>query len=302
MLKMSFQIILITLVAVVFTGCKKGVAQKPTSFTASEEAIAHLSGSVSYSYSSGSFAQAKPEKTFFELAEYFLSPVQKAYAATPCPTLLSGGAYCSVVGATVTLVYSSCSFGASPAVWNGGSVLTVGGQTPVCGAYPTFVNTNDMSRTFVANTTRTMASSGVVISLDTTGSSTGWSSPLNSTGVTTAFTGAVARDITINGIHTSGTVNGQQFFDHTISSNAIAVNATNKVTSGTITVQHNLARYVATTTVVSQLGFSAGCCYPTSGAISTTYTNGDPTELVTFTAACGSVTVNGEPFTLTQCF
>ncbi len=78
--------------------------------------------------------------------------------------------------------------------------------------------------------------------------------------------------------------------------------------SGTVTVQHNLLKYTSVTTF-DGVGYTAGgCCFPTTGTVTTTYTDGNAgkTEKLVFSAACGDSTLtdaegNTGALTLAHC-
>jgi hypothetical protein len=99
-----------------------------------------------------------------------------------------------------------------------------------------------------------------------------------------------------------------KLLDHTISTTSNLVitgtGASRQITSGTIVLQHNLARYYSTSTVATTLTHSAGCCWPTGGTMTTTYTGkaGSTTETVTFGPTCGKATVGNATVTFTHCF
>lgn len=164
------------------------------------------------------------------------------------------------------------------------------------------------------------------ITHDTNGAGTGWDStvsppPGNGGVVLTCGTGGCATgggELVIDGSHLTGTVtpSGQpsiKLWDHTISTAAgpmtITVSGSTRVLNGTVTVQHNLARYTATSTF-TDVGFGApNCCYPTAGTVTTTFQSGPfkgTTETISFGAICGEATLtstsaNTGPLTLKHC-
>jgi hypothetical protein len=102
----------------------------------------------------------------------------------------------------------------------------------------------------------------------------------------------------INGSHLTGTVsiNGVDttIWDHTVVSGAGGITVTGagegREVSGTVIVEHNLLKYVSTTTF-DAVGYGEPlCCFPTTGSVSTTFSEGanvGKTESIVFTAACG---------------
>jgi hypothetical protein len=182
--------------------------------------------------------------------------------------------------------------------------------------------------------TRTTASGGVTRSLvgpdgntsaithDTNGAGTGWDSsvepaPSNAGLVLTCDSGGCSEGETlvVSGSHLTGTVTigsaTTTIWDHTVSSTGITVSGagTARVATGSVTVQHNLLKYTATATFNS-VGYGlSGCCFPTSGAVSTTYVNGTnvgKTETLSFSDVCGDATLTtvdgaSESLTLEHC-
>lgn len=109
--------------------------------------------------------------------------------------------------------------------------------------------------------------------------------------------GAASRTIDIDGIHYLGnrvlrkkTVN---FLDYTVSTPvALTVSGTKRtndrqITSGTIKIDNNKKEYTLTASA-SGLGWTDGCCYPTSGSLNFTRTGSITSNLqVNFSATCG---------------
>lgn len=115
------------------------------------------------------------------------------------------------------------------------------------------------------------------------------------------------RKVDIPGMHriaydSSGTVLLDQSYS-TVSSLSITGTGTSRqISSGVVLVQHNLAAIEATSTVISPLTFTAGCCFPTGGTMSTQFTSGlIGSETMAFGPTCGSASVNGHGFTLDHC-
>jgi hypothetical protein len=82
-----------------------------------------------------------------------------------------------------------------------------------------------------------------------------------------------------------------------------------RVVSGSVTVQHNLAKETATATFNQVAYGETGCCFPTSGSIRTTFNSGSnqgKTETLTFSSTCGEGTLTkpdgkNVPLTLRHC-
>ena len=102
-------------------------------------------------------------------------------------------------------------------------------------------------------------------------------------------------------------------WDHTVSTagDGIAVtgSGTGRVVNGSVTVQHNILKYTSTTTFDLAAYGEAGCCFPTSGSVGTTFSNGTntgKTEKVSFSLVCGEATLTTasgatESLTLEHC-
>ena len=246
-----------------------------------------------------------------------LFPLHNANASASCPTIPSGGGSCSVSSSTATLTYSSCSFGSSAAVWNGSQIVDFSGSTPVCGsAFPSGMSS--VTRTFGTGTNRTSAS-GVEVNVDSSGAYTAIDGNTYSGGTVASFSSGLKTGLTINGLNI-----WSPLFHHSLTTNSgvggspLVFSGGNTITSGTIITFHNLARIKASSTF-SSVGFSSGCCTPTSGTITTSFStiNGvTPTtlgsklsgtiETLTFTG-CGTATYTGNDgtpgsVTLGHCF
>jgi hypothetical protein len=144
---------------------------------------------------------------------------------------------------------------------------------------------------------------------DTDGAGTGWDSsvsPAPSNGgvelTLGAGDGAVEDTLTINGSHLTGTVNVDgltlKIWDQTVSTSAAGIRVsgegTARVVSGSVTVQHNLAKFTSETTFDAVGYGNAACCFPTTGSVSTTFSKGadvGKTETLTFSSACGEATL-----------
>ena len=149
------------------------------------------------------------------------------------------------------------------------------------------------------------------ITHDTNGGGTGWDAtvtpaPSNGGVVLTCAGGGcdAGLNIAINGSHITGMVTpagggSEKFWDHTVSTGASGITVTgsgaSRVASGTITVQHNLAKYTTTTTFNNVAFGDTTCCFPTGGSVSTKFEDGpdvNKTESLAFSGgACGEATL-----------
>jgi hypothetical protein len=128
---------------------------------------------------------------------------------------------------------------------------------------------------------------------------------------------AAGKNLVINGSHLTGivTIRGKDhtIWDHTVSTGAGGLTVTgtggSRVVNGSVIVEHNLLKYTAAA-AFSAVGYGdVGCCFPTTGSVSTTFSNGTDagkTETLTFSSVCGDATLtraDGEtqPITLAHC-
>jgi hypothetical protein len=148
--------------------------------------------------------------------------------------------------------------------------------------------------------------------VETDSNSSGYATPENGGISVSCGTGGcgTTRTVTISGVHRQLTGPlGTTLYNHTYSTTTpltitgTMANGNRTIQSGTIVLQHNIALYTATTQVTTPIGFTAGCCVPTSGSATTTFASGTKTgsETVTFTSTCGVASVNGHSVALTFC-
>ncbi len=159
---------------------------------------------------------------------------------------------------------------------------------------------------------------------DTNGAGTGWDSgvtpaPTDDGVIVTCGAGGCAAGgtLAISGSHLTGTVTpaggaATRIWDHTVSTPAgpltFTVSGGVRTLSGSVTVQHNLAHYTAVSTFAGVGYGQPGCCFPTTGSISTAYQEGPlkgVTETLTFSGVCGEATLDDggttTPLTLMHC-
>jgi hypothetical protein len=161
--------------------------------------------------------------------------------------------------------------------------------------------------------TRTVTGSGgevFAITVDTNGAGTGWDAsvspaPTNAGVVTTCGAGGCASGggtLAIGGSHLTGAVviggvAPLKIVDITVTTGGpltFTASGSTRVLSGTVTVQHNIARYTATATFHAVTYEQSGCCFPASGTVTSTFQGGPfkgATETVTFGGGCGDVTI-----------
>jgi hypothetical protein len=194
-------------------------------------------------------------------------------------------------------------------VWMGSKTLDFGGTCPQRLAAIT-----DITRTYGTGTTRTNAH-GVVLSIDTADPS-GWDTQISPqpSGGTKVTRMASGRTIDIMGIHyvaEKSATDNTKLWDHTVSTpEPLMVNIASdgaRLVSGTVVVQHNLAKFTAKAEL-SDVAFDvATCgCFPVSGSITTTLSGSrNGTETLDITG-CGQAMFSDAKgikatLTLTRC-
>jgi hypothetical protein len=205
--------------------------------------------------------------------------------------------------------------------WSGSFVLDYGAS---CDSTHVFVEDQAagcvVTRTTPASgNTRTITGpdgDSYAIDHDTHGAGTGWDSSV-APAPTDDGVDLSATSLVVHGSHLTGTVtvNGRstRIWDHTVSTGAggLAISGTGaaRTVSGSVIVQHNLAKVTSTTTF-NDVGYADSlCCFPTTGSVSTTFDSGPDsgkTETLSFSRICGEATlttVNGtnEDLTLEHC-
>lgn len=290
------------------TGC--GSSATNSSTTASEIAEGALSGGVNGTEpggSSGAFYQV-PTQSKLQMLASFLNPISSSIAGSACPTFKAGT--CS--SGNVTLTYDDCSFGSSAATWTGSQTITFAAGCPADLKLSTLMSGGlTLTRTFGTGTYE-VNGAGEKTALDTTTAATsGYDSTVTVPGEgEQAIWNSTGRTFQILGLHLTGSIN--ETYDHTISSSALNVtgsSTTRALSNGTVTVQHNLAKYTAVVTISNLTWGLANCCHPTSGSFSTAITGSvTGTETLTFSdTSCGAAsltTTSGatSAITLGHCF
>lgn len=341
-LSVSFTFTLILVLAFNLAGCGSSNSA-PTAATASdgtgsEVAVSTVSGSLQSGGSSSAALQLPKQKesfwaSIFQPENWDLLP--SAFAATwSCSgtgftTSYSGPGNYTYTPRSCTVTYKNGK--SSSATWStiwsynyGSSCGSVGGA-----GFNPDTQTNGCAITRTSPTggnTRTLTGvngNSYAVTHDTTGTNTGWDSgsiPTTSAGVVLTCTAAscASRSLVINGSHLTGTVTlaggtANKFWDHTVSTTSTGLviigTGTSRSVSGTVIVQHNLAKFVSTTTFTSVVYGDSTCCFPTSGSISTVFTGGPndgKTESLAFSASCGEATLTDSTgaqnsYTLTHC-
>lgn len=307
----------------------------PLEPTGSEVSVSLVSGALNNT--SGSTVAwnppARPRGSAFARALEALNPIGTAWAATWTCT---GGSLSPMFDGPGGNPYSytpvSCSVEwdtgkTASADWSGAFTLDYGTS---CDTTHAFIENQaggcSVTRTTSGNTRTLTGPDGNSYSIthDTSGAGTGWDpsvSPAPSDGgvVLTCASGGcgAGQTLVISGSHLTGSVNiakrDYRIWDHTVSTGAGGVtvtgSGTGRVVNGTVTVEHNILKFTSTTTFTNVAYTEPGCCFPTSGSVTTTFDSGSnvgKTESLSFSVLCGEATLtnaNGstEALTLEHC-
>lgn len=321
-------------VGAVVAGCMRSEAVSPPSD--SEVATSVVSGALNNTTgSSVAYNAPAPRRSPLERLVDAINPIGTAWAAEwSC----SGGSlsprFDGPAGDPYSYTPVSCSVRwlngrTASADWSGPFTL---GYGPSCDAISPIVDDQAPGCTVTRTTsaagdTRTITGpdgNSYAILHDTNGAGTGWDpsvtpAPTNGGVVVTCSGGGCVQGgtLVVSGSHLTGTVtiDGKEteIWDHTVSTGSQAITVTghgpSRIVTGSITVQHNLLRYTATATFDSVGYAEPGCCFPTSGSVTTTFNNGSnvgKTETLSFSPVCGEATLttasgSTEAVTLQHC-
>lgn len=323
------------LLAGVACGGSSSSSNTSSSPSSSEVAASVVSGAMNNSFGStlGSNVPRDRSAPMFRRIVDELNPIGKAYAATWTCT---GGTldHAFAGDGTYTFAPLSCSITwangrTASSQWSSAFTLHYAGCDSTHARIVNQTQACALTRTTGAGgNTRTITGpngNAYAIDHDTNGANTGWDAtvspaPTSAGVVTTCNAGgclAAGGTLAIGGSHLTGTVtpsggSATKVWDHTVSTASgplsFTETATTRTINGSVTVQHNLARYTAVSTF-SDVQFTAGCCFPTSGTVTTTFQNGPfqgDTEAITFSSTCGETTLkdtrgNAGPLTLQHC-
>lgn len=278
------------------TACQQKGSGNDSDESTSEMAAASFAGAANGSENNGSVVAFVSPRGLMEKIVDGLNPIQTAFAeGEGCPVLRT--ADCGDKG-IIVLQFDAC--GRGRASWSGSetlefSSLAVCQARQLARAVPV---SGSLTRTFGDGTYRSVDNRKVTID---TSVESGYAQKVSGGEfVQYGLDGDDAvRTIDIKGIHLVAT-DGQsrKRWDHTISTDAAKplkvkkAGAQKEITEGTTIVQHNLALFTATVDIKSPLTFSEGCCHPTGGSVTTTFSGSKSgSEDLTFTATCGVATL-----------
>ena len=212
------------------------------------------------------------------------------------PFTLNYGAGCDSKHASMDLQDAGCALTRTTGSGGDGDTRTITG--PDGNSYAITHNTNGAGTGWDTTVSPAPSNGGVVVTCDSKGCSDG-------------------RSVVINGSHLTGNVTlagaSDKIWDHTLSTGSSPLTVTgvgaSRVVTGEVTVQHNLAKYTASVSFDSVGYGEPGCCFPTSGTLTATFSKGSvvgKTETLTFDGTCGDATLTKadgttESITLKHC-
>lgn len=270
--------------SLILAGCSSKKADGTTSAATDEDSSSSglvasaIGGAIASSSSSGTVASFAPQPSIWSVL------LPQAFASTACPTLrTTNGSGCDTHSGYVDLTYSSCSFGSSLATWSGTLEVSLGSGSISCGTFPSGLTSNTVVRQFVSlpgvpggigvrGTKR-----GTVVYIDHATADLG-----NYDGVTIAkdIGTGYGTKVTFNSSGARSAVDVKQRlyvtggFDHSVvGSISLSESGSTRAASGTMTVYHNKAKVIGTSTL-SAVTYNDTSCVPVSGTITTVFTAG----------------------------
>lgn len=265
-LKIAKFVVLTVVTSVSATGCgKKNDLDADDAYLVADSAVSSVNGALNDSEQANSYALRRG----FEI-------IPTAYAASCGLSRFSPavGGNCNSTsdGKTVVANFASCTAGRSDEFTFDGQVALAFDSNATCNQWLSgtgLPTSGSVTRTTTNFTRANPGGSSVSVSsanhVNYAGSTIGG-------GATTAF-GSGTRTLTISGLHRIRTSSaGRTVFDHSVTTTApIVVSGTrlggNRViSSGTVKVDHNLAKFSSTASLAG-LAWNASCCHPISGSV-----------------------------------
>ncbi len=310
--KTGFVLVLLSVFTLLINGCGSSGSSTTSNGSGSEIAASSVAGASSSTEGTIALLNMGPtiKKSLFASVKDQFSLLQNAWGTT-CSSI-AAGASCS--GSTLTYDLGTSGNGCTTGAvsWTGNMIFTWTTGSCVNSPKNSAANAVFTRTTDTTGLTRTAGSNSIVT---TTQDSSGYSTP--KTGGMTITCGSSGcssgRSIVINGVHYTGSSVSLPKWDHTVSTDDPVVmtgtGGTRVISSMTVRVQHNLAQFMSVTTVASPLTHTAGCCFPTGGTISTSYSGGPydgKSETLVFSSTCGQATLTpsggtASSITLTHC-
>jgi len=292
--------ILSAITATSVSGCAKkatSVVTTDQTYLVADSAVSSVSGALNDSEQANSYALHSPG---FEL-------ISTAYAASCGLSRFSpsiGGNCNATTGAeTVLSNFVNCTAGRSDEFTMNGQVVLTFDTNSTCNTWLSGMGlptSGSVTRT-TTNFTRSNPDGSIVAV--SSAAFTNYAGTAIGGGVTTTF-GAGSRSLSINGIHRVRTsALGRTVFDHSVSTTSpLIVTGTRlggnrTISSGTVKVDHNLAKFSSTASLAG-LSWNSSCCHPISGVVTFALT-GSSTDSVAIDYASGTcgeakITKNGD--------
>lgn len=284
----------------------------PNEISTSEAAVSALSGIVgSLSNDIQNVKSLDKRNNYKNIFDYILFS-QSAFAQNNlCQSfyvdqnnLGSNPLACDITNTSIDFNYENCLSGTIGNAYLTGKV-SLEFINSSCIINPLQVGNISFTRTHQSGIFR-LSGTGVKIYLDSTIYSGYNSSVSGGTTINVGSSNGDAKNLIVNttltilGLNIKAiTSKSKPIWEHTISSNSLtlAINGTTKtISSGTITVQQNLAKFTGTAVISSALIWTAPCNFPTQGTITTTLSGSKTgTESLVFQPNCSiaKLTRNG---------
>ncbi len=273
-------------VSLALSACGKssssGNASEDTS--ASGAAAGAVGGALSGSSSGGTQASAdfKFQPTLLQSVKSQFNLLPNAFADVSCPTFHTMGTGCQASGGTMWLSYSDCSF-AGAATWNGVQAL-ISTSSATCGSFPLPAANGSLIRQLVASSgaltpgqvtlTTNLGTQGVV---DDATANLG---NFDGDSISTIANGGYGSEVTFGpsdtrtGVTIAHHIYSTGLFDHSVTGSlSVSESSGTRTVTGSVKVYHNLLRVVGTSVI--NVTHQDGCCFPISGTISTTFSQGN---------------------------
>lgn len=314
---MKVNILSLTILVLVLGACQDkkstanmaGTSELEVQSLMAESAVSSLNSALNDSEQSSSYALARPASPV--ITESF-QLIPQAWAASCDLSRFSpaiGSANCNgtVDGKTVTSTFNSCTVGSQNQWALTGLVTLSFDNASTCDAWIKgigFPTSGSLTRT-TSNFLRTNPNGSYVTTVSD--ASNNYAGKVISGGVKTSFL-PDSRSVEILGLHRERrTAFGQLVFDHSVyTTSPIVVSGSRlagnrQVQSGTIRVDHNLAKF-SNTASFAGIKWSASCCHPVDGTVNFTLSGSKSgTVKVDFnTGTCGTAKLTNNAGVQTQ--
>jgi hypothetical protein len=237
--------------------------------------------------------------------------IEEAHASNACPTVKTvAGSGCTQNGNAADITLASCSYGASRATWTGTLEVTLSAGTAVtCGTFPataSIANNQSIQRQYVSGgspgTAQRTSPFGTVVTVDH--ASANLANFDTGTTIAASIGSGYGTQVIFDGSgHRKGVEVNERIhstkYDHSITGSLTVAESgsTRTISSGSITVFHNLLKVVGTAQFTNVV-YNDSCATPVSGTITTTFAAG---AHVSPTTAGSAVVGRSETLTFSSC-